>query len=59
MKTKQKKHIYDYKWLEPCDEFDEAPSFGHIGSLTNQSTSVKQKSLRSDVNVSISQDRPL
>jgi hypothetical protein len=57
--TNKKKHIYDYKWLESCDEFDEAPSWGHIGNLNNQSVSVKNKSIRSAVNVSISEDKPI
>lgn len=57
--TNKKKHIYDYKWLEACDEFDEVQSWGHIGNLNNQSVSVKNKSIRSAVNVSISEDKPI
>lgn len=53
-----KKHIYDYKWLDSCDELDEH-TFGHIGNLNNQSVSVKNKSIRSAVNVNISEDRPI
>jgi len=57
-RSKAKPHIYYDKWKDGCDELDEH-TFGLIGSLTSQSISVKQKSLRSDVNVSVSKDRPI
>ncbi len=57
-KSNAKKHIYDNKYLDGCDEIDEH-TFGLIGSLINQGEVIKNKSIRSDTSINVSKHRPV